>query len=147
MSPILLDNQQIGFSVSVGKSEKIAPVRCVSIQETRGARGFDLRQSQTVGYLAIFCSIGELPHTQAYFYRTATGAEIDLVLIVNSKLWAIEVKHSTTPKLTKAFHLACQDIKPDTKFVVYNGKETFKTKDSVIVISLPQMLEILIQSG
>ncbi len=131
----------------MSKSETIAPDSCVSIQDTRGARGFDLRQFQTVGYLAIFCSIGELPHTQAYLYRTAAGAEIDLVLINNRILWAIEVEHSTTPKLTKGFHLACQDIKPDHKFVVYSGKETFKTKDSVIVISLPQMLEMLIQSG
>lgn len=83
------------------------------------------------------------PQTEAYFYRTAAGAEIDLVLIVNGKLWAIEVKHSTTPKLTKGFHLACQDIKPDNKFVVYSGKETFKTKDGVIVVSLPQILEML----
>ena len=87
-----------------------------------------MRQFQTVGYLAIFCSIGELPHTQAYLYRTAAGAEIELVLIINCILRAIEVKHSTTPKLTKGFHLACQDIKPDHKFVVYSGKETFKTK-------------------
>lgn len=82
------------------------------------------------------------PHTQPYFYRTAAGAEIDLVLTVNGELWAIEVKHSTTPKLTKGFHLACQDIKPDNKFVVYSGKEKFKTKDGVIVVSLPQMLEM-----
>ena len=35
-----------------------------------------------------------------------------------------------------------QDIKPDNKFVVYSGKEKFKTKDGVIVVSLPQMLEM-----
>ncbi len=84
-------------------------------------------------------------HSEAYFYRTAAGAEIDLVLIINSKLWAIEVKHSSTPKLTRGFHLACQDIKPDNKFVVYSGKEAYKTKDAVVVISLPQMLEMLIR--
>ena len=87
------------------------------------------------------------PHTEACSYRTAAGAEIVLVLIINGKLWAIEVKHSTTPKLIKGFHLACQDIKPDNKFIVYSGKEKFKTKDGVIVVSLPQMLEMLIQSS
>jgi predicted AAA+ superfamily ATPase len=86
------------------------------------------------------------PHTESYFYRTAAGAEIDLVLIADGKLWAIEVKHSTTPRLTKGFHLACQDIGPDNKYVVYSGNETFKTKDGVIVVSLPQMLETLIES-
>ncbi len=85
-------------------------------------------------------------HAEAYFYRTAAGAEIDLVLSVNGKLWAIEVKHSTTPKLTRGFHLACQDIKPDHKFIVYSDKETFKTKDGVVVVSLSQMMETLVQS-
>jgi len=86
------------------------------------------------------------PQTETYFYRTAAGAEIDLVVITNGKLWAIEVKHSTTPKLTKGFHLACQDINPDNKYVVYNGNETFKTKDGVVAVSLPQMLETLAES-
>lgn len=85
-------------------------------------------------------------HTEAYFYRTAAGAEIDLVLSVNGKLWAIEVKHSTTPKLTRGFHLACQDIEPDHKYIVYGGKDTFKMKNDVVVVSLSQMLETLIQS-
>ena len=97
-----------------------------------------------MGYLVIFCPTGELPHIQADFYRTTAGAGIDLVLIINGKLWVIEVKHSTTPKLTKGFHLACQDIKPDNKFVVYSGKEKFKTKAGVIVVSLTQMLEMSI---
>jgi len=53
---ILLNHHQIGFSVSVRKSERIAPYRYVSIQEIRGGRGFDSRQIQTIGYLVIFRS-------------------------------------------------------------------------------------------
>ncbi len=86
-------------------------------------------------------------HSEAYFYRTTAGAEIDLLLIINGKLWAIEVKHATSPKLARGFHLACQDIKPDHKFVVYSGRETFKTKDGVIVNSLSEMLSRLIQTS
>ncbi|PIE02786.1 MAG: ATPase [Acidobacteria bacterium] len=82
-------------------------------------------------------------HVETCFYRTAAGAEIDLVLRVNGELWAIEIKHSTIPKLTKGFHLACQDILPARKYIVYSGKETYKTKEGVIVVSLTQMLNKL----
>jgi len=87
------------------------------------------------------------PHTEAYFYRTAAGAEIDLVLSIKGQLWAVEVKHSTAPKLTKGFHLACGDIKPASKWVVYSGAEKYQTRDGVTVISLAQFLEVLTDPG
>ena len=87
------------------------------------------------------------PHTEVYFYRTAAGAEIDLVLSIEGQLWAIEVKHSTAPKLTKGFHLACRDINPAKKWVVYSGTEKYLTKDGVTVISLAQFLEVLTDPG
>ena len=83
------------------------------------------------------------PHTDAYFYRTAAGAEIDLVLSIENQLWAIEVKHSTAPKLSRGFHLACENIKPASKWVVFSGEGEYETRDGVKVVSLPQMLEKL----
>ena len=80
------------------------------------------------------------PHTDAYFYRTAAGAEIDLLLSINDELWAIEIKRATAPKLSKGFRLACNDIKPVKKWVVYGGEEEYKAKEEVIVISLPKFL-------
>jgi predicted AAA+ superfamily ATPase len=87
------------------------------------------------------------PHTGVYFYRTAAGAEIDLLLSIGGQLWAIEVKHSTAPKLTKGFHLACQDLNPASKWVVYSGTDKYQTRDGVTVISLPQFLEVFTDSG
>lgn len=64
--------------------------------------------------------------TEASFYRTSAGAEIDLVLALpNRQLWAIEVKRSSAPKVEKGFHLACADVKPTKQFVVYSGTERF----------------------
>ena len=55
----------------------------------------------------------------AYFYRTAAGAEIDLVLLFRDQsLWAIEVKRSLAPKPEKGFYIACDDLKPARAFVV-----------------------------
>ncbi len=64
--------------------------------------------------------------TKASFYRTAAGAEVDLVLEVpGEKIWAIEVKRSLAPKLSRGFHQACEDLKADERFVVYPGEEGF----------------------
>jgi len=64
--------------------------------------------------------------TEANFYRTATGNEVDLVLTLpGGKLWAIEIKRSSAPSVERGFHLACADLKPDKRFVVYPGKERF----------------------
>jgi uncharacterized protein len=60
--------------------------------------------------------------TMASFYRTAAGAEIDLLLeIPGHGLWAIEIKRSATGKPQKGFYSACQDLKPDRRFVVNAG--------------------------
>ena len=57
--------------------------------------------------------------TEAHFYRTAAGAEIDLVLTLpGGELWAIEVKRSSAPKLERGFHHACADLAPTKRFVI-----------------------------
>ena len=87
------------------------------------------------------------PNTEAFFYRTAAGAEVDLLLKFGKQLWAIEIKRTTAPKLTKGFHVACEDIKPTRKWVVYNGEEKFDLKDGITVISLPELMQVLSSYG
>jgi hypothetical protein len=67
-----------------------------------------------------------LRHVDAYFYRTATGNEIDLLLRYADELMAIEIKRSTAPKLTKGFHIACDDVNPTSKWVVHLGDDEYK---------------------
>ena len=44
-----------------------------------------------------------------YFYRTGAGAEIDLVLdFAPGKLWAIEIKLSSAPKLDRGISHCCR---------------------------------------
>ena len=75
--------------------------------------------------------------TGAHYYRTSTGAEIDLVLTLpNGKLWAIEVKRSSAPKVESGFHLACTDLKPSQRFVVYSGTERFPLNADTAAIGL-----------
>lgn len=62
----------------------------------------------------------------AHFYRTAAGAEIDLLLTLpGGRQWAIEIKRSLAPKVEKGFHLACADLAPYRACVIYPGTERF----------------------
>ena len=84
-----------------------------------------------------------------YYYRTAAGAEIDLVLeFSGQEKWAIEIKRSAAPALSKGFHIACADIGASRKFAVYSGMDRFPFGDAVTAISLAGLMqEILTKIG
>jgi predicted AAA+ superfamily ATPase len=70
--------------------------------------------------------------TESNFYRTSAGAEIDLLLTPpGGRPWAIEIKRSLTPKLKKGFYLACEDIDPARRIVVYPRQEVFPLKNGI----------------
>ena len=54
----------------------------------------------------------------ASFYRTAAGAELDLVVETGSRKIGFEVKFSSAPTLTKGFWQACDDVGVDEAWVV-----------------------------
>ncbi|MYB38497.1 MAG: ATP-binding protein [Gammaproteobacteria bacterium] len=74
--------------------------------------------------------------TASGHYRTAAGAEVDLVLEHGSERWAIEIKSSTAPKVSRGFHSACEDLAPTRRFVVHAGQDRFPLPGDVEAISL-----------
>lgn len=81
-----------------------------------------------------------------FYYRTSHGAEIDLILEFSGReKWAIEIKRSTAPTLSKGFYLACEDVVPDKRFVVYAGEDKFPMKENITAISLSGIMEELLK--
>lgn len=81
---------------------------------------------------------------RASFYRTAAGAEIDLLLhLPGGALWAIEIKRGLAPKLDKGFHHAREDLQPDRAFIVYSGNERYQKTADVQVIGLTELAQEL----
>jgi uncharacterized protein len=80
--------------------------------------------------------------TRAWFYRTAVGAEIDLVLEpAPNERWAIEIKRSLgDPKPSKGFYIGCEDIKAVRQIVLYPGDETYKLDRRTEVMPLGTFL-------
>src|SRR5208282_2137114 len=78
--------------------------------------------------------------TEAHYYRTATGTEVDLVLTLpGGKLWAIEIKRSSAPSVERGFHIACADSKAENRFVVYSGNERFPLNADTVAIGLTEL--------
>ena len=76
-----------------------------------------------------------------WYYRTSTGAEIDLVLELSAQeRYAIEIKRSLAPTVSKGFHLGCEDIQATKRFIVYPGKERFPSSNGVQVLPLIEMM-------
>jgi len=89
--------------------------------------------------LAIESLIAAAPNgTEAFFFRTGAGAEIDLLLNLPGKRapWAIEVKRGLAPRIERGFHLACDDVRPARRLVVYGGTERFPIAEGVEAVSL-----------
>jgi hypothetical protein len=80
----------------------------------------------------------------ASFYRTAAGAEVDLLLTLpGGAVWAIEIERSCAPKLSRRFHQACADLLPQKRFVDYPGDERFPpdgNTDAIGIRALSGML-------
>ena len=78
------------------------------------------------------------------YYRTSTQAEVDLVLEGPKKeIWAVEIKRSSAPKVSKGFHSACDDIKATRKFVIYPGEEQFPLPNEIVAMGLVEFLQLL----
>jgi len=75
--------------------------------------------------------------TQANFYRTAAGAEIDLLLSPPGEgVWAIEIKRSLAPRVERGFHHACEDLRPARRIVIYPGAEAYPMGNGIEAMPL-----------
>ncbi len=82
---------------------------------------------------------------KASFYRTATGAEIDLVLELGGRhgLWAIEIKRGLTATPERGFYHALEDLHPARSFIVYSGTERYPLANGIEAISVRRLAEEL----
>jgi uncharacterized protein len=82
--------------------------------------------------------------TGASFFRTAAGAEIDLVLErPRGTRIALEIKRTLAPRPSKGFWSGIADIKPDAAFVVYPGKARYPLGPGVEALPISQLGKVL----
>lgn len=71
--------------------------------------------------------------TEAYFWSTYSGAEIDLLFFKDGKRYGAEFKFSEAPKITRSMHIAMNDLSLDQLWVIYPGQEEYPVSDNITV--------------
>jgi hypothetical protein len=83
---------------------------------------------------------------QPFYYGTPGGAEIDLILEFSpTEKWAIEIKRNSAPSVSKGFYIACEDIQPQRRYIVYSGKDRFALPQGVTAIPLFGLMQEILQ--
>jgi uncharacterized protein len=82
--------------------------------------------------------------TEASFYRSSAGAEIDLVLKLPQRgIWTIEIKRTTSPKVSRGFHIASDDLGSQRRILVYAGDKDVPLGDDARALPLSSALDQL----
>jgi len=82
--------------------------------------------------------------SEHFFYRTAAGAEIDLIIKKGQHTIAVEAKASSAPTLKKGFTVAVNDIAPDETWVVAPVEASYPLRPDVHVMTLHDAQERLL---
>ena len=94
--------------------------------------------------LVIENCIENMPEWTPGFYRTATGNEIDLILVRGNRKIAIECKASAAPQLTKGNYNALADINPDHTFIIAPVKgSAYQLNNGILVAGIEEAINRL----
>ena len=75
-----------------------------------------------------------------YYWRTHTGAELDLFVMKDGKRIGFEVKYSDVPKITKSMYSVIEDLKLDKLYVINTGSRTLQMEDNITFLPANQII-------
>jgi predicted AAA+ superfamily ATPase len=83
------------------------------------------------------------PASRAWFWRTATGDEVDLLIETGSRLIPFEMKlHSAPgPEVTRGLRRCMSDLKLARGYVVYPGQERYSLGAGISALPAERLLE------
>ena len=86
------------------------------------------------------CIIASAPPGAEFgFYRTAAGADIDLVMTLGEKRYGFEIKYSSAPKPRKGFWQARADLALEYAWVIAPVESGWPLDEGVEVIPLREL--------
>ena len=81
------------------------------------------------------------PHTEASYWATHQGAEIDLLLHRRGKLFGVECKRVDAPRITPSMHIALDDLGLERIAVIYPGTRRYALADRVEAVPIAALAE------
>jgi hypothetical protein len=80
---------------------------------------------------------------ECYFWRTHTGAELDLLVTRGTSRIGFEVKRTTTPAITPSMRHALADLRLKQLYVLHAGGATFPMSKQIRAVALPDLLNVI----
>jgi hypothetical protein len=80
--------------------------------------------------------------SQAYFWATHSGAELDCFFMHQGKRYGIEVKFSESPVLTKSIKAAIATLGLDHLWLIYPGEHSYPIEKNISVHSISAIGEL-----
>ena len=87
--------------------------------------------------------------SEAYYWATHGGAELDLFFVVNGRRHGVEVKFSDAPAITRSMRVALEDLSLDHLWLVYPGRHRYRADERITVWPLDAIADLpaAIQQG
>lgn len=115
----------------------------LSIQSREGLLGHPKYGASWEGF-AIEQVLTLLQPTDAYFWATHTGAELDLLIFVDGRPFGFECKCSDAPGVTRSMRIALHDLNLHRLFIIYPGHDSFPLDDQIQAVSVGALEHVLL---
>ena len=77
----------------------------------------------------------------AWFWATYQGAEMDLVLQKDGRMFGVECKRMDAPRMTSSIRIALEDLDLESVSVVYPGSKRYPIAEKVEAVPLGDLAE------
>ena len=108
-----------------------------NLMNTRNDTG-QLWENLIITQRKIYCSYNQII-SSCYFWRTYTGAELDLLVFTKGRRYGFEIKYADAPTMTKSIRIAMNDLNLHELFIVYPGKDAYSLDKNIQVIPLKKV--------
>jgi predicted AAA+ superfamily ATPase len=85
--------------------------------------------------------LGAARPSEAYYWGTHGGAELDLFFIVNGRRHGVEVKFNEAPAVTRSMRTALEDLSLDHLWIVHPGRHRYAADPRITAWPLEALSE------
>ena len=96
---------------------------------------------------AIEQALSCLDTRNAYFWRSHSGAELDLLVIRGGQRYGFEFKYSDAPRSTRSMRMALEDLRLEQLWVVYPGDRSYALDERLSVVPIHRLGKLLNGEG
>ena len=79
----------------------------------------------------------------AFFWRSHSGAELDLMVIRGGRRYGFEFKYSDAPRSTKSMRVALEDLRLEHLWVIYPGDTPYVLDERLSVVPVHGLAELV----